>query len=193
MACPHCNDTGFMNVRYGPNNERVGMTKCVCRTRKRAEQEKKMPGGFSKLNYELPITNYELKSLGNPDREIAAIILKHRGKENAVSIEEICKTLWPREWNYGYSGEELRKNKTNLIRTVKASVERIRTEARIPVAAHKGSGGGYYIPETAEECDDCYRRLFGEGVKLILLSRLFRPEADVVRELAGQLRVANSE
>lgn len=96
--------------------------------------------------------------LGLPDREIAAIILNHRGKRNPVSIEEIAGT-------FGMDAHG-----------VKASVERIRTEARIPVAAHKGNPGGYCIPETAKECDECHDRMFREGIKLIRLSQLFKRE-----------------
>lgn len=201
MPCAHCNDTGWMNVRYGPNNERMGVARCVCRTRAKAEQEKQAPSGFQntgsvlKRNSELRVTSSELQSMGEPDSKIAEIILGHRGKSDPISIEAICKELWWREWAYRGEGDAsaVHSRRNNLIRSVKASVERIRKEARMPIAATKAPPYGYYIPVTAEECDECYRRLFGEGVKLILLSRLFRPDADVVQELRGQLRIASSE
>lgn len=190
MPCPHCNGTGFRSAPFTSGGQQyTGMKRCECREGADAG------GGFEKPNYELPITNYEFKSLAEPDSKIAEIILQHRGKKSAVSIEEICKALWPQEWAYGGAGDAaaVHARRNNLIRSVKASVERIRKEAQVPIAATKAPPYGYYIPVTAEECDECYRRLFGEGVKLILLSRLFRPDADVVQELRGQLRIASSE
>jgi hypothetical protein len=193
-----------MHVRANhASGSATAVARCVCRTRAKAEEEKQHPGGFlpfgeiamSGVARAVEEARERIEALGDPDREIARIIIERRGKAHAVSIGEICKLMWPSAWYGGGSADaaELHRRRNLLARTVKSSVERIRSEARLPIAATKGSPGGYYIPVTAEECDECYRRLFGEGVKLILLSRLFRPEADIVAELRGQLRLVNHE
>lgn len=134
--------------------------------------------------------------LPKPDCEIAAIILNHRGKSNPVSIEEICKMLWLQEWNGASLDatadgwvDHLRRSRTNLIRSVKASVERIRNQTRIPIASWKGEPGGYFVPETAEEADEYAHRIFGEAVKMMQTAQLFSPKTDWVQEMRGQLQL----
>jgi hypothetical protein len=172
MTCEICGGTGWMHV--ATKGRASGVARCACRT------------AVPQRGRDDPTS-----VLADPDREIARIIMQRRGKANAISIEEICKGLWPSAWYGGGSSDavELHKRRNELARTVKASVERIRREARLPIAATKASPGGYYVPVTAEECDECYRRMVNEGVKLILNARLFRPEADIVQELRGQLKL----
>src|SRR2546426_1704178 len=115
-------------------------------------------------------------TLGKPECEIAAIILNHRGHENAIKIDEIRKLLPDLD-----------------SRAVKGAVENIRRLARLPVAAAKEPPYGYFIPRTAEEARDCHDRLFREGIRLIELSQLFERDRDLVRELEGQLRAKFEE
>src|SRR5690242_20825325 len=95
--------------------------------------------------------------------------------------------VWEHEW-WACGVNDRAKTRVSLARSVKATVEKLRMLARMPIAATKRPPYGYYIPVTAEECDECYRRLFGEGVKLIMVARLFKPDANLVEELRGQLK-----
>ncbi len=182
-VCPHCQGTGWMHVPI--RQDLTAVKRCVCRTRGRADAEKERPGGFQKPNYELGMMNYESPEMGallnETDRKIARLIEERKGQQHAISIREICEAVFGDEHGYGPSIDAAQQ------RSVKQTVEKLRMLARMPIAATKRPPYGYYIPVTAEECDECYKRLFGEGVKLIMLSRLFRPDADVVRELEGQL------
>ena len=186
--CAYCHGTGWKNVTFESGGQTYsGMKKCECQAAK--------PGGFQQIG-SLPDLQIEsmgksenLSMLNSTDRKIARLIEERKGQENAITIETICKDCWPAEWS-GYpagNGEEQRI-RNGLVRSVKATVEKLRMLARMPIAATKRPPYGYYIPVTAEECDEVYRRLFGEGVKLIMVARLFRPEADVVAELRGQLK-----
>lgn len=127
--------------------------------------------------------------LSPPERRIRDLILARRGRENAISIREIVAEVSGVRCQVP-GGPETRNPAPGTCfteRDVKAVVEKLRTLGKIPIAATKIPPYGYFIPATAEECDDCHDRLFHEGVKLIILSRLFRPEADLVEELRGQL------
>ena len=114
------------------------------------------------------------------DRQIAALIQTHLGQKNALRIRDLCQELWPEEMADP-------KQFDRLARAVKESVERLRIFARLPIAATKVPPYGYFIPQTAEECDAAFHRYVQEGIRLFLLARLFKPQADLVQALRGQL------
>jgi hypothetical protein len=72
-------------------------------------------------------------------------------------------------------------------RDIKDSVRRLREFMNLRIAATKKPPYGYFMVETAQEADEFAERIFGEGVKLMRLCRMFRPERDWVQELRGQL------
>lgn len=54
--------------------------------------------------------------------------------------------------------------------------------------------GADAIPRaTAEECDAAFDRYVQEGIRLFLLARLFKPRADLVQALRGQLALAPND
>jgi len=116
------------------------------------------------------------------DKKIAAIILNHVGRENAILGREIAALIWPEE-------SKERKYEGTVRRWLEDSIERLRTFALLPIAASKASPMGYYIPATAEECDECHDRLFREGIRRIVDSQLFRRDCDLVERLRGQLEL----
>jgi hypothetical protein len=108
------------------------------------------------------------------------LLLNHRGREHAIKIIDVIRDL--ENIDFGPDPE----------RQVKKIVMRLRTVARLPVAATKEPPYGYFIPVTAEEVADMRERMFREGLKLIVQSRdLFGEDKRLVRELEGQLRLAS--
>jgi hypothetical protein len=116
------------------------------------------------------------------DKKIAAIVRNHIGREHAIRGRELAALVWPEE-------SKERKYEGSVRRWLEDSIERLRTFARLPIAASKGSPMGYYIPATAEECDECHDRLFREGIRRIVDSQLFRRDRDLVERLRGQLEL----
>ncbi len=200
MSCEKCQDTGWKRVVID-GVERV--TVCDCQVRARAEEAKAHPGGFTpvgEINQKSEITLRQSSAslsevegrnrnpdgvayaaarvalLSKPEREIGMVILDHRGRGQAIKIDDL-RAMFP----------ELDA------RRVKQAVETLRVVARVPIAATKEPPYGYFIPETAEECDEMYRRHVRELVAHARVARLFRPDADLVRELSGQLRIMNGE
>ena len=117
------------------------------------------------------------------DKKIAAIIRNHVGREKAILGRELAALVWPEE-------SKERKYEGTVRRWLEDSIERLRTFARLPIAASKTSPMGYYIPATAEECDECHDRLFREGIRRIVDSQLFRRDRDLVERLRGQLQLS---
>jgi hypothetical protein len=122
-----------------------------------------------------------LKGVITPvDVQIAEVIERHTGEVRAITAREIAGVLWPGTTMLLDQAEKYR-------RAVTESVERLRTLARMPIAASKKPPYGYFMPETAVEATEMHDRLLGEGVKLIQRSQLFRVDRDLVRQLEGQL------
>jgi len=119
------------------------------------------------------------------DKKIAAIIRNHVGREKAILGRELAALVWPEE-------SKERKYEGTVRRWLEDSIERLRTFARLPIAASKTAPMGYFIPATAEECDDCHDRLFREGIRRIIHSQLFRRDRDLVERLRGQLELQAS-
>ena len=183
--CSLCKDTGW--VAYQIDGMRR-VKRCVCKTRQTAAADRQAPGGFVRADQatqgirELPLPDLAHAALMPGDRQIAALISQRRGKAQAIRIREICARLWPQ------AASDL-ANFDGLARAVKAAVERLRKLGRLPIAATKEPPYGYFLPATAEECDEVHDRLFAEGIKLIVHSQLFRPDRDLVERLRGQLEL----
>ena len=128
------------------------------------------------------IASWENAALTPIDREIGVLIQRHVGEANAIRICDIYAVVWPDEMQDP-------KQVDRLIRAVKKSVERLRIFARLPIAATKVPPYGYFIAATAEECDAAFDRYVQEGIKMFLLARLFKPRADLVQALRGQLEL----
>lgn len=114
------------------------------------------------------------------DKAIRALVEPRRGRANAIKIEEIGQLLWPDDWA---------KNRDHVVRRIKESAERLRLFAGFRMVASKSKPYGYFVPATAEEADEYAERMFREGVKLLRLARLFRPDRDWVQEMRGQLQL----
>lgn len=127
-----------------------------------------------------------VESLFTPEeKQLRGLIVARRGRAAAISAGEIAAELWPDE----YAGADWRKRE-NLRRTVTAAVEKLRRIGRLPIAAAKDPPGGYFVAITPQECAIEYRRHRDEGIAQLVVARLFRPDADLVRELEGQLGLA---
>jgi hypothetical protein len=112
------------------------------------------------------------------DRAVRDIITQRVGLARAVTIREIVASLPP----------QIMVGK-DAPRDIKDSVRRLREFMNLRVAASKRPPYGYFIVQTADEADEFAQRIFSEGVKLMRLCRMFRPERDWVQELRGQLQL----
>jgi hypothetical protein len=163
-TCPQCGGTGWKTVlQDGVSRVRV----CGCR--RQGTGDRGQGTGFEKLDA-LIHRNIEALVSSRLVLRVRDLIVTRRGQANAIRIADIRAAL-----------PDLDDRK------VKDAVEELRTIARLPIAATKVPPYGYFIPQTPEEFDQMFERLRGEGIKLLLLARLFRPHADVVEMLRGQL------
>ena len=182
-ACPHCDGTGWMRVTdWGPSR----VARCVCRTQGTPAQEAKEPGGFRSIADVMQDSQAIKAVLSETDKRVAEVIEKCRGAQQAVTSGEIAGHLWPGTSMDASEHERLR-------RLVTASVRNLRDLGRVPIAASKSTPPGYFIPVTADELRDMHDRLFREGVKLIKLSQLYDRDANLVRELEGQLGLSSMQ
>lgn len=170
-ACPICQGIGWKDVEINGVHRRV-----PCDHGRPANAP---AGGFAAVG-EILADPKLLKTLDAVDQEIAALIDPHRGAANPVAIEEIGRALWPREWA---------EHRSNIERGVKASVSRLRMIARIPIASSKVKPFGFFIPSTDQEAADYAERMLGEAIRLIEIARVFRPQADWLQMLRGQLEL----
>lgn len=177
--CSKCEGSGWKPVMVDGVRRVV---RCDCLVREKAAEEKTHPGGFRSLA-ELVRANPKIKDLLRPDDErVAEFLETRRGKEQAVTSKEIASHLWPgTTMDNGWSERKRRD--------VCACIERLRTIAKMPIAASKEPPLGYFMPATAEETAEMFERCVQEILKGWKIARLFRPGADLVRELEGQLKL----
>jgi len=119
------------------------------------------------------------------DRKIRSLLQQHVGKAQAIRAADLAALV------FDGAGDPRRKEEDR--RHVTQSIERLRTFARLPIAATKEPPYGYFLAETDEEWDDMHERYMRELVRVARLARLFRPQADIVQRLRGQLQLQNSE
>ena len=164
--CALCDNTGYRPI--DPENRAAGVIPC---------DHRRDGGGFTAIgDCRLAIDDL----LTPPEKQIREVILRRRGRENAISIGQLAATI------YGADRKNLGEW-DSAVRGIKRTVEKLRTLGRIPIAATKTQPYGYFLPATAEEGDDCHDRLFTEGIRLIVLSQLFKRDADLMQRLRGQL------
>jgi len=120
------------------------------------------------------------------DKKIGEIIQRHVGRANAIRGRDLAVKIWPEEMAYPA------KYESAVRRWLEESIYRLRRFGHLPIAASKSNPMGYYIPSTAEECDEVHDRLFREGIERIRDSQLFRPDRDLVERLRGQLQLQDS-
>ena len=168
--CSLCSGTGWKTIFKDGHSFVI---ECDCRRSKKGFEQ--IGPGVHRL-----IERWENAALTPIDRQIGALIQRHVGEANAVRICDIYAVVWPEEMQDP-------KQIDRLTRGVKKSVERLRIFARLPIAATKVPPYGYFMPATAEECDAAFERYVQEGIKMFLLARLFKPRADLVQALRGQL------
>ena len=185
VECSQCGGNGWYSVER-PDG-RGGYVSALARC-EHGRNGAAPAGGFtpiSSLTHQL-IESLENAALTPNDKRIAALVRTHIGQANALRIREICEEMWPEEMADP-------KQFDRLARAVKESVERLRTFARLPIAATKVPPYGYFIPQTAEEWDAAFDRYVQEGIKSFLLARLFKPQADLVQALRGQLELGTCD
>jgi hypothetical protein len=179
--CPKCGNTGWIKIVDSDGVVRYG--RCPCQTK-----HVQSAGGFTKAGNVAagfrkggvltpPIQDCRPEGrlytdLEPVQRHVYELIAARHGEANAIKIATICELVPDLD-----------------VRSVKGIVATLREIFRIPIAATKVPPYGYFIPATAEECDDCHDRFFREGIKLIKHSQLFRPDRDLVERLRGQLEL----
>jgi len=124
-----------------------------------------------------------LLALTPNDKKIAALIQARVGRINAIRGRELAEAVWPKEM------ANPAKYESAVRRWLEESISRLRRFGKLMIAASKTPPMGYYIPSTAEECDEVHDRLFGEGIERIKDSQLFRFDRDLVERLRGQLEL----
>ena len=126
--------------------------------------------GFS-INYVLAKRPELRDVLTKAEIALAQMVEGHIGQAQAIRIKTLAVLM-------GEGWEE---------RSIKDSISRLRVIAHMPIAATKVPPYGLFMPATAEEAHETHDRLFGEGVRLIILSQLFARDRDLARKLEGQL------
>ena len=205
MNCSLCDNTGWMPILVDGVRR---MARCTHLAAERAEREKIKPGGFTAIGdiaaglgvrdtghggavgsgqsavggpKSLTPTIEELlrerpllsELLSREDLVVAHLIQVHVGKDAAIKIKDLLPAL----------GEGWTE------RDVKASVERLRTLAHMPIFGALEPPYGYFMPATVEECDEFFKRCVQVGIKWFLMARLAKPSANLVQHLRGQLEL----
>jgi hypothetical protein len=164
--CSLCDNTGYRPIE--PENRAAGVIPC---------DHRRNGAGFTAIgDCRLAIEDL----LTPPEKQVRELILCRRGRQKAITIGQLAATV------YGADRQHLGEW-DSAVRSIKRTVEKLRTLARIPIAATKTQPYGYFLPATAEEGDECHDRLFTEGIRLIVLSQLFKRDADLMQALRGQL------
>jgi len=188
--CSKCEGTGWKPVMV--DGERR-VTPCECKQRARLEAEKLQPGGFIAASNLVPGLAQNLGSARQPNGPelVEAALARHAGDLTPEEIQ-IARLIGRRV------GQAAAIRIRDLIdalgggstdRDIKGMVERLRTIAKLPIAATKAPPYGYFIPGTAREVDDAHDRYMQEGIKLIVLAQNFREDKDLVQRLRGQLEL----
>jgi hypothetical protein len=117
------------------------------------------------------------------DRQLARVLLAHVGRAQAIRAADLAVGI--------FEGADDPARREEVRRAVTQSIERLRTLAHMPIAATKEPPYGYFLPQTQAEWDEMHERYMRELVRLARLARLFRPDADIVQRLRGQLEFAS--
>ena len=193
-GCLKCNGTGWKTIFQDGHSSVI---ECDCRRSKRGFEQVGTILGESRFAIRdsgtgptpysrLPISRAVEAVLTPHDKKIAALIQARVGKQNAIRGRDLAVAVWPAEM------ADPAKYESAVRRWLEDSISRLRRFARLPIAASKANPMGYYIPATAQECDEVHDRLFGEGIERIKDSQLFRFDRDLAERLRGQLELQDS-
>jgi len=179
--CPDCRELqGYRRTRQsdGRGGTYSALAKC--------NHGASTGAGFEPVGSVIPSATRNLAlaeaALMPTDKKIAATLQGHVGRANAIRAAELAVGI------FDGAGDPSRKEEVR--RGVTQSIERLRTFARLPIAATKEPPYGYFLAETDEEWDDMHERYMRELVRIAKLARLFRPQADIVQRLRGQLQLS---
>ena len=167
--CAQCDGTGYKPVTVGSVTR---YTRC---DHGAAARKPQAVGEVLSAAVEMLLTD--------DDRKIREILRERQGAAAAMTSGDIGSKVWPQHVLAGGDAEERRRWVTN-------SIEKLRRLAKMPIAASKIRPYGYYLAVTAAEFDEMYERHKNELIAHAQIMKLFRPEADVVQELRGQLAFA---
>ena len=171
-TCPACGGSGWKSIF---KDGRSSVIVCDCRRSRTGMQSIGEILGTSKA-IEAVLTPH--------DKQIRAILQGHVGRENAIRSAELAALV--------FDGAGDPKRKEEFRRNVTQSIERLRTFARLPIAATKEPPYGYFLAETEAEWGEMHERYMRELVRIARLARLFRPQADIVQRLRGQMELQES-
>lgn len=183
--CSQCDGTGWRHVKRQEagvgGREYDAVEPCPCR-RKRPDAQPLSP----KFEPVGPGLEGIVDRLGDAallplDRRLATILRNHRGRASAIRSAELAALV------FDDTSDPARKEEFR--RGITQSIERLRTFARLPIAATKEPPYGYFLAETDAECDEMHERYMRELIRCAALARLFRPQADIVQRLRGQLEL----
>lgn len=123
-------------------------------------------------------------ALDHPDREIAAIILNHRGRARAIRLAEIAETLWPDEWSN-------RTSQKTIERQIKAAVARLSDpegQGRLLIGVSRDpERAGYYLIQNAAELDENRIHAWHHVRAWLRRWQAFKPTREEARKLYGEL------
>jgi hypothetical protein len=189
--CSKCQGTRWKTVEIDGVERLVP---CDCRLEARATEEAAHPGGFIRAGEIARISvpaaeeitpsdgiRYaagRAASLEHPDREVAAIILDHRGENHPVTIAEISAMLWPGE-----------PTKEREIKKIVARLSDPQGPARLLIASsRRADSPGYYLITNQEELDRARAHTLQHLIAWARRLRAFKPSRQECEEIYGQLR-----
>ena len=98
QLCPKCDGTGYVHIAKEGKRYTVP---CGCRAKRQLEDARHRPGGFESIS-DIVARQPDLNDLLPLDTKIVgALIGKHQGHKNAITIREIGEELWAEEWRKG--------------------------------------------------------------------------------------------
>jgi hypothetical protein len=180
----YCNDCrelrGYCRIQRPDGRGGTYEALIVCDHRKRrAATFDCISSGLGRAALEL--TSAAQAALTPADREVARVLLTHVGRARAMRAADLAAGI--------FDGADDPARREEVRRAVTQSIERLRIFARLPIAATKQPPYGYFLAETQDEWDEMHERYLRELVRLARLARLFRPNADLVQHLRGQLEL----
>ncbi len=113
---------------------------------------------------------------GDQERRVAALIWQYRGRENPVSLADLCKVTSLHE------------------REIKGVVERLRVDHGIPIGARRRKPFGYFIVVDAEDARLAVEPYAKQIFSMLRVLRVFTKRyRRIWVEFAGQLRIEVTE
>ena len=120
-------------------------------------------------------------SLDPLERAVLAVLQDHRGRAAAISARQLAAMA-------GIEGNCYRRASPRGVQTI---VKRLREEHGAAICSAAGQPAGYYLAETAQELEACYREHRAKA--LSTLKAMAALKRIHLRELLGQLRMEAEE